>query len=169
VPEPINRAAQKRVEQRNYLARKRTMEFDDGMNKQREVIYGYRNEAIDTDDPRKVIFEVIDETIPLKVPEYLTPADGEEPNYAGLLNAYRNRQAHEARAWELCWPRAREGRAARSYSPPGSVSRRLGAADVGGRQMMRRVGGHPFGWSVALQSVSRGGWSRCPRMISRPR
>ncbi len=78
--------AQKRVEQRNYLARKRTLEFDDVMNMQREVVYGYRNEAIDTEDPRKMIFEVIDEAVPAKVQEYLTATDGEEPNRVGLLN-----------------------------------------------------------------------------------
>ncbi len=41
--------AQKRVEQRNYLTRKHTLEYDDVMNNQREVVYGYRNEVIDTD------------------------------------------------------------------------------------------------------------------------
>src|SRR5438552_9942205 len=61
--------AQKRVEQRNYLSRKRTLEFDDVMNKQREVIYGWRNEVIETDEPRPMIFEVIDEAAPAKVQE----------------------------------------------------------------------------------------------------
>jgi len=75
--------AQKRVEQRNYLIRKRTLDFDDVMNMQREVIYTWRNEVIDTEDPRSEIFEVIDEAVPNKVKEYL---DGEEPNYSGLLN-----------------------------------------------------------------------------------
>ena len=46
--------AQKRVEQRNYLIRKRTLDFDDVMNNQREVVYGYRNEVIDTEEPRNV-------------------------------------------------------------------------------------------------------------------
>ncbi len=36
--------AQKRVEQRNYLVRKRTLDFDDVMNMQREVVYTWRNE-----------------------------------------------------------------------------------------------------------------------------
>ncbi len=63
--------AQKRVEQRNYLIRKRTLEFDDVMNKQREVVYGFRNEAIDTEDPRKLIYEVIEEAVPAKVREHL--------------------------------------------------------------------------------------------------
>jgi len=79
--------AQKRVEQRNYLARKRTLDFDDVMNKQREVVYTFRNDTIDSDDPRKIVFEVIDEAVPAKVQEFLgTGAAGEEPNYGGLLN-----------------------------------------------------------------------------------
>ena len=79
--------AQKRVEQRNYLARKRTLDFDDVMNNQREVVYTYRNEVIDTEDPRKLIYEVIDEAVPGKVTEYLgTGASSEEPNHAGLLH-----------------------------------------------------------------------------------
>jgi preprotein translocase subunit SecA len=79
--------AQKRVEQRNYLARKRTLDFDDVMNNQREVVYTWRNDTIESDDPRKLVFEVIDEAVPAKVHEFLgTGAAGEEPNYAGLLN-----------------------------------------------------------------------------------
>ena len=76
--------AQKRVEQRNYMSRKHTLEYDDVMNKQREVVYGYRNETLDTDNPRQLVEEVIDEAIPLKVGEYLK-ADGDEPNHRGLL------------------------------------------------------------------------------------
>ena len=82
-----SRQAQKRVEQHNYQIRKRTLEYDDVMNKQREVIYGFRNEIIDTEDPRKLVYEVIDEAVPAKVAEYLgTGASSEEPNYAGLLH-----------------------------------------------------------------------------------
>ena len=77
--------AQKRVEQRNYMSRKHTLEYDDVMNKQRGVVYGYRNEAIDTDEPRRLIDEVIDEAIPVKVEEFLRADSGEEPNYKGLL------------------------------------------------------------------------------------
>lgn len=75
--------AQKRVEQRNYLIRKRTLDFDDVMNMQREVVYTYRNEVIDSEEPRKLIFEVIDEAVPGKVKEYL---DVDEPNYTGLVH-----------------------------------------------------------------------------------
>src|SRR5215475_14111403 len=78
--------AQKRVEQRNYLARKRTLDFDDVMNNQREVVYTYRNEVIDTDDPHKLVYEVIDEAVPAKVAEYLgTGKTSEDANYSGLM------------------------------------------------------------------------------------
>ncbi|MCX7712603.1 MAG: preprotein translocase subunit SecA [Chthoniobacterales bacterium] len=79
--------AQKRVEQRNYLIRRRTLQFDDVLNQQREVIYGYRNEVMDSENPRELIYEVIDEIVPKKVREFLEPADSSsEPDYDGLLH-----------------------------------------------------------------------------------
>jgi len=78
--------AQKRVEQRNYMIRRRTLEFDDVMNQQREVIYGYRQEVMDSENPRELVFEVIDEMVPKKVSEYLGQTDSEEPDRQGLLN-----------------------------------------------------------------------------------
>lgn len=79
--------AQKRVEQRNYLMRRRTLQFDDVMNQQREVVYGYRNEVMDSQEPRTMIFEVIDETLPVKVAEFLTLDNDEVPaDPEGLLN-----------------------------------------------------------------------------------
>ena len=78
--------AQKRVEQRNYMIRKRVLEYDDVMNQQRQVVYDYRNEIIDSDRPRELIHEIIDEAIPLKVSQFLSddPEDPGDP--AGLLN-----------------------------------------------------------------------------------
>src|SRR5688572_8257312 len=69
--------AQKRVESRNYMIRKRTLDFDDVMNRQREVVYGLRNEAINTDDPRALIYDVIDDRIPEKAEDFFP--DGEAP------------------------------------------------------------------------------------------
>ena len=78
--------AQKRVEQRNYQIRKRTLDFDDVMNKQREVIYALRNEALETTEPRTLIFEIVHEVVPERVREYLEPGDGSDPNPDGLLH-----------------------------------------------------------------------------------
>ena len=81
--------AQKRVEQRDYLQRKRSLDFDDVMNKQREVVYGWRNDTIHSDEPRPLLYEVLDEMIPLQAAEFL-PEDGGEQNPDGLINWVNN-------------------------------------------------------------------------------
>jgi preprotein translocase subunit SecA len=78
--------AQKRVEQRNYTWRKRVLDFDDVMNRQREVVYGYRNEVLTTESPRDLVNEIIEETIPAKVTEYIDDRDEGAPDLNELLN-----------------------------------------------------------------------------------
>jgi preprotein translocase subunit SecA len=77
--------AQKRVEQRNYTWRKRVLDYDDVMNRQREVVYGYRNEVLSTETPRDLVTEIIEETIPAKVNEYLVDRDYDAPDHTELL------------------------------------------------------------------------------------
>ena len=62
--------AQKRVEGHNFQQHKRTLEYDDVMNKQREVIYGFRNEIINSDDVRDRLMDIIEEVVILKVEEF---------------------------------------------------------------------------------------------------
>lgn len=52
--------AQKRVEQRNYMIRKHTLEYDDVMNKQRQEIYAFRNEILHTEDITTLATDVLD-------------------------------------------------------------------------------------------------------------
>jgi preprotein translocase subunit SecA len=59
--------AQKRVEQHNFQIRKRTLEYDDVMNKQREVIYGFRNEIIHSEDVRDRLMDIMEEVVIQKV------------------------------------------------------------------------------------------------------
>ena len=61
--------AQKRVEQHNFQIRKRTLEYDDVMNKQREVIYGFRNEIIHAEDVRDRLMDIMEEVVIQKVEE----------------------------------------------------------------------------------------------------
>jgi preprotein translocase subunit SecA len=68
--------AQKRVEGHNFQQRKRTLEYDDVMNKQREVIYGFRNEIINSDDVRDRLMDIIEEVVILKIEEF-TSADAD--------------------------------------------------------------------------------------------
>jgi preprotein translocase subunit SecA len=69
--------AQKRVEQHNFQIRKRTLEYDDVMNKQREVIYGFRNEIINGVDVRDRLMDIMEEVVIQKV-EQFTTADFDE-------------------------------------------------------------------------------------------
>ncbi len=64
--------AQKRVEQHNFQIRKRTLEYDDVMNKQREVIYGFRDEIINSTDVRDRLMDIIEEVVIQRVSD-LTP------------------------------------------------------------------------------------------------
>jgi preprotein translocase subunit SecA len=64
--------AQKRVEQHNFQIRKRTLEYDDVMNKQREVIYGFRNEIINSNDVRDRLMDIMEEIVIAKVEECTT-------------------------------------------------------------------------------------------------
>ncbi len=77
--------AQKKVEQRNYVSRKHILEYDDVMNNQRTVIYGYRNEVLDTEDPHALIVDVIEDSVPAKVSEFLNAETG-EPDVGALLH-----------------------------------------------------------------------------------
>ena len=79
--------AQKKVEQRNYTMRKRVLDFDDVMNDQRRIIYGLRNEIILTANPRDLVFEAINKSIPNRVSEFIDVIDpNDEPDYKGLIN-----------------------------------------------------------------------------------
>src|SRR2546421_10244389 len=64
--------AQKRVEQHNFQIRKRTLEYDDVMNKQREVIYGFRNEIIRATDVRDRLMDIMEEVVIQKVEQFTT-------------------------------------------------------------------------------------------------
>ena len=68
--------AQKRVEGHNFQQRKRTLEYDDVMNKQRGVIYGFRNEIINSDEVRDRLMDIMEEVVVDKVTQF-TNAESE--------------------------------------------------------------------------------------------
>jgi len=55
--------AQRRVEQYHFGIRKRTLEYDDVMNRQREVVYGLRTEILIGDNPREHLLDMLTEVI----------------------------------------------------------------------------------------------------------
>ncbi|MEY4326589.1 MAG: hypothetical protein RIS24_2760 [Verrucomicrobiota bacterium] len=62
--------AQKRVEGHYFQQRKRTLEYDDVMNKQREVVYGFRNDIIHSDDVRDRLMDIMEEVVLQKVEQF---------------------------------------------------------------------------------------------------
>lgn len=65
--------AQKRVEQHNFDIRKHVLEYDNVMNKQREVIYDERKKILMGDDVKGHIYEIIAELIDGVIELYLNP------------------------------------------------------------------------------------------------
>jgi preprotein translocase subunit SecA len=51
--------AQRRVEQQNFAIRKRTLEYDDVMNKQREIIYSFRGDAVRAENVRDILYDLL--------------------------------------------------------------------------------------------------------------
>jgi preprotein translocase subunit SecA len=79
--------AQKRVEGHNFQIRKRTLEYDDVMNKHREVLYGFRNDVIHGDDVQDRLMDVMEEVVLAKVEEFSSKDQlPEEWNVRGLAD-----------------------------------------------------------------------------------
>ena len=66
--------AQRKVEEQNFLIRKRVLEYDDVMNQQREIIYQYRDEVLEGRDMGPVARGEIENVIGTLVDQY-TPGD----------------------------------------------------------------------------------------------
>ncbi|HWI21867.1 MAG TPA: preprotein translocase subunit SecA [Baekduia sp.] len=82
--------AQKKVEEQNYLQRKRVLEYDDVMNEQRRIVYAYRDQVLEGNDMGDTARAEIEQVIERLVHEY-TPGDYvEEWDLEGLFTAVRD-------------------------------------------------------------------------------
>ena len=78
--------AQRKVEEQNFLIRKRVLEYDDVMNQQREIVYQYRDRVLEGQDMGDTAREQVADVIGRLVDEY-TPGDYvEEWDLEGLWN-----------------------------------------------------------------------------------
>jgi preprotein translocase subunit SecA len=82
-------SAQRQVEQRDYKARKRVLDFDDVMNLQREIVYGYRNDVLTTEHTRTLVHDLIRETISARVSQHFANCDSNDPDYCGLIHGFQ--------------------------------------------------------------------------------
>ncbi len=77
--------AQKKVEEQNFLIRKRVLEYDDVMNQQREVIYEYRDRILEGEDISTTARDQIGDVIDRICDEYLVGDYVEDWDVEGLL------------------------------------------------------------------------------------
>jgi preprotein translocase subunit SecA len=79
--------AQKKVEEQNFLIRKRVLEYDDVMNEQRRVVYQYRDEVLEGRDMGPVARENLADVIRRVVDEYTLSDFVEDWDLPGLFTA----------------------------------------------------------------------------------
>jgi preprotein translocase subunit SecA len=78
--------AQKKVEEQHFLMRKHTLEYDDVLNQQRDVIYTYRDEVLEGRDMSDAAREEITNLIERLVQEYTAGDFVEDWDVSNLLN-----------------------------------------------------------------------------------
>ena len=145
-------SAQRKVEARNFDIRKQLLEYDDVANEQRKVIYGQRNELLDSPDVTELITSlrhgVFEEVFRRHV-----PADSIEEQWdiAGLESAL---QAE----WQLQVPLAQMLKDEPELTDEEILAKVLAAADAQYQVKIDLVGREPFGnfeRSITLQSIDQ--------------
>lgn len=87
-------SSQKKVEGRNFEIRKNTLQYDDVMNRQRELIYSQRDQVLDGLDITETITRMIDQNIEETVKNYFTGETKDDWNVEGLREKYKE--------WLIC-------------------------------------------------------------------
>ena len=82
-------SAQKRVEAYNFDIRKNVLQYDDVMNRQREIIYGQRRKVLMGEDIRDSIQEMVKECVQIRCAQFCPSAlPAEEWDLAGLRSDF---------------------------------------------------------------------------------
>ena len=82
-------SAQERIEYRNFTTRKNVLEYDNVMNKQRELIYAQRNDVLDGKDLSDTIIKMIHRSIEVNVANAIGDTEREEWNFDSLREYYK--------------------------------------------------------------------------------
>ncbi|PTH41736.1 preprotein translocase subunit SecA [Staphylococcus agnetis] len=87
-------SAQKRVEGNNFDARKRILEYDEVLRKQREIMYEERNRIIDDESSSELVIEMLKSTLQRTI-QYHVNEDAENPDYEPLIHYVEDVFLHE--------------------------------------------------------------------------
>ncbi len=80
--------AQRKVEGKNFGIRKNVLQFDDVMNRQREVIYGERRRVLNGESMRGYVMNMVHESIESAFDQFLGGDTPDEWNFNGLRDYY---------------------------------------------------------------------------------
>jgi len=81
--------AQRRVEAHNFDIRKHVLEYDDVMNKQREIIYGQRRRVLMGEDVHGSVMDMVQEAVGERVARYCASEKPAEWDIAGMCRELR--------------------------------------------------------------------------------
>ena len=82
--------AQKKVEQQNYSIRKRLLQYDDVLNRQREVVYDLRNDAIQEETPSRILFELVEMELSDRLEAVVDTKGGLAEEFDSFLSSWLN-------------------------------------------------------------------------------
>ena len=87
-------SAQKRIEGRNFEARKHVLEYDNVMNRQREVIYGQRRRVLMGENVKDSIMRMADHVIDFAAGRWMNGEDPQEWEWREATNYLENLCCH---------------------------------------------------------------------------
>lgn len=87
-------SAQKRIEGRNFEARKHVLEYDNVMNRQREVIYGQRRRVLMGEDVKDSILRMADHVVDFAAGRWMNAEDPAEWEWKEATNYLENLCCH---------------------------------------------------------------------------
>ena len=86
----IIESSQEKVEMRNFGIRKDVLQYDDVLNKQREIIYKQRDQVLDGENLHDTVVKMIEESITENVNRFLPEGIHDNWNITGLLDTYKD-------------------------------------------------------------------------------
>ena len=85
----IIEGSQEKVELRNFGIRKDVLQYDDVLNRQREIIYGQRDQVLNGEDLHDTVLKMLSDSIDTSIVHYLPEGPRENWNYPGLIEYYK--------------------------------------------------------------------------------
>ena len=85
----IIESSQEKVELRNFGIRKDVLQYDDVLNRQREIIYGQRDQVLNGEDLHETVLKMVSDSIDTSIAHYIPEGPRENWNYPSLVEYYK--------------------------------------------------------------------------------